>query len=103
MPTAPSPSSRTVVKGSAEVGAVELPPTAAGRRNPALATQLHEPADEDSDDGDDQSAPERLHGPQCRAGLRNRVRSEGCAGAPRQERTEGSGGGARWNRTTDLI
>jgi hypothetical protein len=60
-------------RASTEVGALELPPAAARRRDAALATQSDEPADQHGDQCDEEAAAERLHR------------------------------GARWNRTTDLI
>src|SRR6266540_1694936 len=89
MPTAPAPSSRIVTNGSAEVRAVELPPAATGRRDAALAAELHEPADEDGDDSDDQATAERLHARECRAEAGDGVRP--VSGTSRTARSKRSG------------
>ncbi len=67
-PTAPAPTSSTVVvtaPRSTEVGAFELPPATARGRYPALAPQPHEAAGEDRDAEDDETSPQRSHGPEC--------------------------------------
>ena len=66
-PTAPAPTSSTVVlmSRSTEVGAFELPPAPARRRNPALAAKPHEAPGDDGHEQDDQASPQRTHASEC--------------------------------------